>query len=89
MTEDNRAFAFGERIYINGRPYTQENIARLINNNRRRNHYTNCVFIECSNSHILEHMTQDVPIYILVATIRSLRVGEETLVNYPWHRQDL
>ena len=88
LTEENRARAFGERMYIDGRPYTQGNIAGLINSSRGRDHYTNCVFVECSNSHIPEHMSQDVQIYILVTAIRSLHVGEEILVNYPWRRQD-
>ncbi len=88
LFEENRARAFGERIYIDGRPYTQGNIAGLINSSRGRNHYTNCVFVECSNSHIPEYMTRDVSSYILVAAIRTLRVGEEIFVNYPWRRQD-
>ena len=46
------------------------------------------MFVECSYSHIHEHMTRDVPIYVLVPTIRSLRIAEEILVNYPWCRQD-
>jgi hypothetical protein len=83
ITKENRARAFGERIYINRRPYTQGNITRLINSSRLRSHYTNCVFIRCSNSHIPEHIIEDVPIYILVAAIRLLRVGGEILVNYP------
>ena len=42
LTEQNKAHAYDEQKYISGRPYTQVNIAGLINNNQGRNHYTNC-----------------------------------------------
>jgi hypothetical protein len=71
-----------------GRPYTQGNIVGFSNSSRGRDHYTNCVFVECSNSHIHEHMTEDVPICILVSAIRSLQVGDKLLINYPWHRRE-
>ena len=76
------------RGYIDGRLYTQGNIVGLIKCSRGRNHYKNCVYVECSNSNVLEYMTRDVPIYILVTAIRTLHVGEEIFVNYPWRRQD-
>ena len=88
LGEQNMTRAYGQRIYIDGRPYTQGNIAGFINSSRGRDHYTNCVFVECRNSHIHEHMTEDVPMYILVSAIRSLRVGDELLINYPWRRRE-
>ena len=75
-----------ERIYVDGRPYNQGNIAWLINSSRGRNERTNCAFVECEIGHDPDHMSIDGPRYIVVNAVRSLRAGEELLVNYGWRR---
>lgn len=77
----------GEQLYFCGRPFSQGNIAGLINSSRGRNTLTNCAFVECKNGHELEHISRDVPRYILVYAVRSLRVGDELFVNYGWRRR--
>ena len=79
----------GERNYIDGRPYSQGNIAGLINSSRGRHEMTNCTFVECENGHEPNHMSRDVPRYIVVNAFRTLRAGEELLVNYGWRRRPL
>lgn len=78
--------AEGQRLYVDGRPYSQGNIAGLINSSRGMSARTNCTFVECENSHEPGHMSRDVQRYIVVNAIRSLRAGDELLVNYGWRR---
>ena len=80
--------AEGQRLYVDGRPYSQGNIAGLINSSRGRSARTNCIFVECENSHEPRHMSRDVPRYIIVHAIKSLRAGDELLVNYGWRCGD-
>ena len=86
LTERNIQHNYGSRLYIDGRPYAQGNIAGLINSSRGRNERTNCTFMECENSHEPCYMSRDVPIYIVVSATRSLQAGEELFVNYGWRR---
>ena len=76
----------GQRLYVDGRPYSQGNIAGLINSSRGRSARTNCTVVECENSHEPGHMSRNVERYIVVNAIRSLRAGDEILVNYGWRR---
>ena len=78
--------AQGQRLYVDGRPYTQGNIAGLINSSRGRSARTNCTFVECENGHEPGYMSRDVPRYILVNATRSLRAGDELLANYGFRR---
>ena len=72
----------GHRLYIDGRPYTQGNIASLINSSQGRSARTNCTFVECENGHEPRYMSRDVPIYILVNASGTLRASNELLTNY-------
>ena len=74
--------AQGQRLYVDDRPYTQGNIAGLINSSRGRSTRTNHTCVECENGHEPGYMSRDVPRYILVNTIRSLRADDELLANY-------
>ena len=76
----------GQRLYIDERPYTQGNIAGLINSSRGRSARTNCTFVECENGHEPGYMSRDVPRYILVNASRTLRAGDELLANYGFRR---
>ena len=88
LSDRGSAHTRGQRLYIDGRPYTQGNIAGLINSSRGRSARTNCTFVECENSHEPGYLRRDVPRYIIVNATRSLRAGDELLANYGFRRPD-
>ena len=75
----------GHILYIDGRAYTQKNIARFINSSRGRdpNVRPNCQFVEVINDRDGD-MERDVNRLIMVEAIMDLTTGDELLINYPF-----
>ena len=74
-----------DRRYIDGRPQSHGNIARLINSSMGNKDQTNCIFEERTSREI-EYIPRNVSHYIVVAATRSLRAGDKLLIHYSYRR---
>lgn len=78
----------GERLFIDGRPYSQGNIAGFINSSRGHGytHETNCIFEERTNVQE-EFMSSIVDRCIMVVATTTILPAHELFVNYSFIRR--
>ena len=73
--------SYADLQFIDGKPYTHQNVAAIVNSSRGNSDATNCAFEQQASMHEPEHMPCDIDNYVVLVATRYLHVGDEFFVQ--------